>query len=48
MTTKMAVVAGQNSEQLSNNFEVGPKFFGLICNLLKLQLPLLGTYLHFL
>ena len=35
MTTKMAVVAGQNSEQLSNNFEVGPKFFGLICNCLN-------------
>ena len=42
----MAAVAGQNSEQLSNNFEVS-KFFRVNLQLVKLQLALLGSYLHF-
>ena len=42
MATNMAAVAGQNSEQLSNNFEV-PKFFRVGLQLqepIKLQLPM--------
>ena len=49
MATNMAAVAGQNSEQLSNNFEV-PEFFRVNLKLqepIKLQLPMRGSYLHF-
>ena len=47
MATNMAALAKQNSEQLSNNFEVS-KFFRVNLQLFKLQKLLRGSYIPLL